>query len=79
MNLSLDGAWRDGVRMRVGSVWRRRGGAAEAMVFGDAEQVRKYREGGEMKGESNNERVFTRGLRFFILYFLLFNFGSILF
>lgn len=74
MNLSLDGAWRDGVRMRVGSVWRRRGGAAEAMVFGDAEQVRKYREGGEMKGESNNERVFNTRIEIFYLIFFIIQF-----
>lgn len=74
MNLSLDGAWRDGVRMRVGSVWRRRGGAAEAMVFGDAEQVRKYREGDEMKGESNNERVFNTRIEIFYLIFFIIQF-----
>lgn len=74
MNLSLDGAWRDGVRMRVGSVWRRRGGAAEAMVFGDAEQVRKYREGDGMKGESNNERVFNTRIEIFYLIFFIIQF-----
>lgn len=74
MNLSLDGAWRDGARMRVGSVWRRRGGAAEAMVFGDAEQVRKYREGDEMKGESNNERVFNTRIEIFYLIFFIIQF-----
>jgi len=74
LNLSLDGAWRDGARMRVGSVWRRRGGAAEAMVFGDAEQVRKYREGDEMKGESNNERVFNTRIEIFYLIFFIIQF-----
>lgn len=78
MNLSLDGAWRDGVRMRVGSVWRRRGGAAEAMVFGDAEQESAGKET-ECKENQIMSAYLTRGLRFFILYFLLFNFGSILF
>jgi len=74
LNLSLDGAWRDGVRMRVGSVWRRRGGAAEAMVFGDAEQVRKCREGDGMQGESNNERVFNTRIEIFYLIFFIIQF-----
>lgn len=52
MNLSLDGAWRDGVRVRVrvGSVWRRRGGAAEAMVLGDVRASKN------VQGRRRNER-----------------------
>lgn len=50
LNLSLDGAWRDGVRVRVGSVWRRRGGAAEAMVLGDVRASKN------VQGRRRNER-----------------------